>query len=159
MVLVVKNPPVAAGDTRDMGSISGSGRSLGKGNGNLFQYSCLENPMGRGAWWATVQGTAKSWTRLGDWADTHLNTRDIKCVSACQRWAWCLKTKFVLMPAYVHEISHTLSRFIFPLSFLFLAGSSGDESSPVISSHQCPSGPWTWSHHGYLNLSYSPSSL
>ena len=48
------------------GSIPGSGRSPGKGNGNPFQYSCLENPMDGGAWWATIHGVAKSWTRLSD---------------------------------------------------------------------------------------------
>ena len=50
----------------DPGSIPGSGRSPGEGNGNLLQYSCLENPMDRGAWWAAVHGVAKSWTRLSD---------------------------------------------------------------------------------------------
>ena len=48
----------------DPGSIPGLGRSLGEGNGNLLQYYCLENPMDRGAWQATVHGVAKSWTRL-----------------------------------------------------------------------------------------------
>ena len=47
---VVKNPPACAGDTADVGILPGSGRSPGEGNGNLFQYSCLENPMDRGAW-------------------------------------------------------------------------------------------------------------
>ena len=51
---VVKNPSANAGDTRDAGSISGSGRSPGGGHGNPLQYSCLENPMDRGASWATV---------------------------------------------------------------------------------------------------------
>ena len=46
----------------DLGSISGSGRSPGEENGNPLQYFCLENPMDRGAWWATVFGLAKSWT-------------------------------------------------------------------------------------------------
>ena len=46
----------------DLGSIPGSGRSLGEGNGKPLQYSCLENPMDREAWWATVHGVAKSWT-------------------------------------------------------------------------------------------------
>ena len=46
----------------DQGSMSGSGRSPGEGNGNLLQYSCLENSMDRGAWWATVLGVTKSWT-------------------------------------------------------------------------------------------------
>ena len=49
---------------RDTGSIPGSGRSPGEGNGNLLQYSCLENSMDRGAWWATVHGVTKSQTRL-----------------------------------------------------------------------------------------------
>ena len=62
MALVVKNPPVNAGDARDKGSSPGSGRSPGEGNGNLLQYSCLENPMDRGAWWAIVRRVAKSWT-------------------------------------------------------------------------------------------------
>ena len=48
----------------DPGSIPGLGRSLGEGNGNPLQYSCLENPMDRAAWWATVHGVAKSQTRL-----------------------------------------------------------------------------------------------
>ena len=48
---VVKNPPASAGDIRYVGSIPGSGRSSGVGNDNPFQYSCLENPMDRGAWW------------------------------------------------------------------------------------------------------------
>ena len=48
----------------DPGSIPGSGRSAGEGNGNPLQYCCLENPMDRGAWWATVHGAAKSQTRL-----------------------------------------------------------------------------------------------
>ena len=54
VVLVVKNPPANAGDVRDSGLIPGSGRSAGAGNGNPFQYSCLGNPMDRGAWGATV---------------------------------------------------------------------------------------------------------
>ena len=55
---VVKNLPANAGDA---GSIPGSGRSPGAGNGNILQYSCLGNPMDRGAWWATVYRVAKSW--------------------------------------------------------------------------------------------------
>ena len=60
VVLVVKNPPANAGDVRDSGLILGSGRSPGEGNGNPFQYSCLGNPMDRGAWWATVHRVAES---------------------------------------------------------------------------------------------------
>ena len=50
----------------DLGSIPGSGRSPGVGNGNPLQYSCLEYSMDRGSWWATVPGVAKSGTRLSD---------------------------------------------------------------------------------------------
>ena len=50
----------------DLGSIPGLGRSTGEGNGNLLQYSCLENPMDREAWWATVHGVAKSQPGLSD---------------------------------------------------------------------------------------------
>ena len=55
----------------DLGLIRGSGRSPGEGNGNLLQYSCLENPMGGGAWWATVHGVAKSRTQLSDFTFTY----------------------------------------------------------------------------------------
>ena len=62
-VSVVRNPPPKAGDIRDVGSIPGSGRSPGGGNGNPLQYFCLENPMDRGTWRVTVlDGVAKSWT-------------------------------------------------------------------------------------------------
>jgi len=55
MALVVKNPPANAGDKRDGGSVPGLGRSSGEGHGNPLQYSCLEDLMDRGAWWATVE--------------------------------------------------------------------------------------------------------
>ena len=64
VALAVKNLPFRAGDLRDMGLIPESGRSLEEGNGNPLQYSCLENPMDRGAWLAMVQSVAKSRTRL-----------------------------------------------------------------------------------------------
>ena len=57
---------VSACNVGDLGSIPSLGRSPGEGNGNPLQYSCLENPMDGGAWWATVHGAAKSWTRLSD---------------------------------------------------------------------------------------------
>ena len=66
-----KNLPAKAGDARDAGSIPGSGKSPGEGNGNPLQYSCLGNPMDRGAWRATVHGVAKSWTQLIDQACTY----------------------------------------------------------------------------------------
>ena len=62
MVLGVKNMTANTADSRDVGSISGSGRSPGEGNGNPLQYSCLGNPTDRGAWQATVLQVAKSGT-------------------------------------------------------------------------------------------------
>ena len=59
---MVKNLPANAGDVRDTGLIPRLGRSPGMGNGNLLQYSCLENPMNQGVWQATVPGVTKSWT-------------------------------------------------------------------------------------------------
>ena len=53
---MVQNPLANVGDIRDVGSMPGSGRSLGEGHGNPLQYSCLENPMDKGAWWASVDG-------------------------------------------------------------------------------------------------------
>ena len=62
VALVVKNLLANAGDARDTGSIPGSGKSTGGGHGNPLQFSSLESPMDRGAWWATVCGIAKSRT-------------------------------------------------------------------------------------------------
>ena len=73
---MVKNLPVNAGDTRNaVGLIPGSGRSPGGGNGNPLQYSCLGDPMARGAWWALVHGVVR--TGLNDKACTH------SCNSGC----------------------------------------------------------------------------
>ena len=66
---VVKNLTANTGDARDMGLIPGSERSPEGGNSNQLQYSCLENSVDRGAWWATVHGVAKSWTQLS--TNTH----------------------------------------------------------------------------------------
>ena len=64
MELVVKNPPANVGDKKDTGSIPGLGRFPGEGDGNPLWHSCLENPMDRGAWWATFHGVTKSQTQL-----------------------------------------------------------------------------------------------
>ena len=63
VVLVIKNPPANKREARDPGFIPGSGRSLGKGNGNTFQYSCLQNLMNRGSWRVTVHSSTKSQTQ------------------------------------------------------------------------------------------------
>ena len=79
--LEVKASACIAGD---LGSILGLGRFPGEGNDNPFQYSCLENPMDRGAWWATVHGVAKSRTRLSDFTFTFITSPREHFM---QRWA------------------------------------------------------------------------
>ena len=66
------------GDIRDAVSIPGLGRSQGEGHGNLLKYSCLENPMDRGGWWATVHWVAKSWTQV-----KRLNTHTLGFTLLC----------------------------------------------------------------------------
>ena len=79
---------VSAYNAGDLGSIPGSGRSPGEGNGNPLQYSCLENPMDRGAWWATIHGVAKSWTGLSDFC---------VCMCLCVISTSCVHTSFFLL--------------------------------------------------------------
>ena len=79
VTLEVKNLPADAGDTRDPSWIPGSGRSSGEGCGNSLQDSCLENPMDRGAWWATVHGVPKGQTQQKR-LSTHI----------CLRTSWVL---------------------------------------------------------------------
>ena len=74
---VGKESACNAGDARDSGSIPGWGRSAGGGHGNPLQYSCLENPMDRGAWQLTVHGVAKSQTLLNNF--TFKTTRELPC--------------------------------------------------------------------------------
>ena len=96
---MLKNPSVNAEDTRDMGWIPGLGRSPGRGNGNPLQYSCLGNPMDRGAWWATVHKVAKSQRGLSDSpsppsTNTHMKSYMQIYTEICFSgrgpwWAWC----------------------------------------------------------------------
>ena len=72
----IKNLPANAGDTGDTDLIPGLGRSPGGRDGNPLQYSCLENPMDREAWWAIVHGVAKSWTQLSRHTHTHTHTHN-----------------------------------------------------------------------------------
>ena len=67
----------------DPGSIPGSGRSPGGGNGNPLQYSCLENLLGRGAWWATVHGVAESQTGLSDFTSLQFISLKLLCNQRC----------------------------------------------------------------------------
>ena len=96
VALGVKNSPANAGDIRDVGLIPGSGRSPGGRHGNPLQYSCLENPMDRGAWRATVHGNAKSWTWL-EWLSQHACTSTSKACQLLQEELKCKdnKTRFL----------------------------------------------------------------
>ena len=103
---------VSACNAEDLGLIPGSGRSPGEGNGNPLQYSCLEKSMDGGAWWATVHGAAKSWTRLSDFflSFTYLHdictwtpddTSHLPCMSSCL---------FQVLPVvFLHWVTTTLS--------------------------------------------------
>ena len=77
-VLEVKNLPAKAGDVRDMGSIPGLGRSPGEGHGYPLQYSCLENPVVRGAWRDMAHRVPNSWTRLKQ-LSTHAQRHCVHC--------------------------------------------------------------------------------
>ena len=86
----VKNMP-AMQETQETGSIPGSGRSPGGGHGNPVQYSCLETPMDRGAWRATVHGVAQSQTRLRILACTNVNIYTLLYLSGWYQWDVYLK--------------------------------------------------------------------
>ena len=81
---LVADGKASAYNAGDPGSIPGSGRSPGEGNGNPLQYSCLENPMDGGAWWATVHRVSKSRTRLSDFSHSL-----ISITAPCERFSEC----------------------------------------------------------------------
>ena len=85
VALMVKNPPVNAGNIRDVGLIPGLGRSPGGGHSNPLQYSCPENPMNREAWWATVHRVAKSQIRLKQ-LSMHAHTINTLIIISCLRY-------------------------------------------------------------------------
>ena len=88
---MVKNLPANAGDTRNVGSIPGSGRSPGGENGYPLQYSCLGNLMDRGVWWVAVHEVAKSWTRLSDFPFTfHFHALEKEMATHCSVLAWII---------------------------------------------------------------------
>ena len=116
----------------DPGSIPGSGRSPGEGKGNPLQYSCLENSMDRGAWWATVYGITKSWTRLSDFtfflSIMKLNIRLHVFSDVCWVFCFSLLWFFLFLDSYFYigffknwfvEILYVLWRLI--LSWLCTA--------------------------------------
>ena len=89
VALVLRNLPAGAGDLRDEDSIPGSGRSPGGRHGSLLQYSCLENPMDRGAWEAAVHGVAEGGTRLSDLTFTfHFHALEKEMATHSSVLAW-----------------------------------------------------------------------
>ena len=89
----------SARNAGDPGSIPGSGRSAGEGNGNPLQHSCLENSMDGGTWWATVHGVAKSQKRLSDF------TKHVRARSTSSNVSWILDMiKFCPQLQYAHII-------------------------------------------------------
>ena len=93
-------------NAEDMGSIRGSGRSPGEGNGNPLQYSCLENPINR-AWWATVHGVTKSQSGLGPWVAKEWDTAEqlTQCLRGCLR-----NSHYILGQPQPVDCSHEIKR-------------------------------------------------
>ena len=114
---MVKNLPANAGDA---GSIPGLGRSLGEGNGNPPQYSCLENPMYRGAWWATIHRVTKNETRLkllSSCMEEPMQYNDSQ-VSGSPPWeVWDFMIAGVF-PAYLSYCGYFFMSFSYRRSFL-----------------------------------------
>ena len=115
----VKNLPDNAKDKRDANSIPGSGKSPGGGHGNPL-YSCLENPMNRGAWQATVYRVSKSWTQL-KWLSTHAHTVRHKTL-------W-----YALLMA--HHVPSSLSTSVDATHFVFLGSIYGITANSQDSTH------------------------
>ena len=95
--LRVKNLPANVGDIGDTDSIPVSGRSPGGGNSNLIQCSCMENPMDRSAWQATVHGVSKSWT----WLNIHMWWKNLNKLLANQIVLWSYKSNAKNVCTYI----------------------------------------------------------
>ena len=112
---VVKDPLANVGDIRDVGLIPGLGRSPGEGNGNPSQYSCLKNPMERGAWWATVHRVAKSWTQLKGLNHHHKDTKQQNAASSMLVKLRCvrdIKTGMCVFDSHPSDAAYP--RYCFP---------------------------------------------
>ena len=118
VVLMVKTPPVNAGHIRHTGLIPGLGRSPGGSSGvgcHPLQYACLENPVDRGAWWATVCGVTKSWTRLNQ---QHTGTVPIIFVGEVIFMWWRTPVSSLLLLPLLSFLCISFCSFIFS-SFWF----------------------------------------
>ena len=115
---------MSAYNVGDLGSIPGSGTSPGEGNGNPLQYSCLENPMDRGAWYATVHGVAKSQTRLSDFTFTfhsnHYYSLSLSCLGLVCSFLFpsALKVKLLILDLYSFLIQ-AFYNYEFPSKYYF----------------------------------------
>ena len=103
---MVKNPPENAGNAADAGLIPGSGRSPREGNGNPLQYSCLENPMDRGSWWATVHGVTRVRHNLAT------ERPPVSIIYLCANKMFCTHNSL----SWEHPTSVDLSLLIFKMS-------------------------------------------
>ena len=108
--LMVTNPPANEWDIKDPGSIPGLGRSPGGGNGNSLQYSCLENPMDRGAWWATVHRVVKSRTRLKQ-LSTHTQAQSSFPLSCHFSTNWLFFVKMWNKPMFNHPFDLLVAEY------------------------------------------------
>ena len=113
-----ESPPANEGEAGDLGLIPGSGRSPGARNGNLLQYSCLENPMGRGtSWWATVHGAAENQTTEQEY--THTRKHWIVSVAPWCIWKDSVSLINCAIPFYA-EHHQVIVHFLPLLKFLIL---------------------------------------
>ena len=142
-VALVRNLPASAGDIRDMDSISGSGRSPAGGHSNPLQYSCLENPMDRGAWQATVHRFAKSGTQL-KWLNRHTHSLShIALLTGTEKelrfmFNFCFSCFLIcscilldslryLLLHYFQELLDNLPQILFPLQMLWTCWLEGTQ--------------------------------
>ena len=128
---MVQNPSISAGDIRDSGLFPGSGRSPGEGCSNSLEYSCLENPMDRGAWRATIHRVTKSQIQMKrlstlgakDWnmqmkvlREALTCSRDVRCLVLGTEYIYCSSSSFVLT---VNNCDHNIS---FELKSQYISG-------------------------------------